>query len=166
MKILLAADGSSFTQVAARGLLSHLQWFAKPPEVHVLHVHPEMPYRGAAAAAGKSAVQAYQREESEAALAVAQKELLAAGVAHVSAWKVGDVAQELRKYASEHKIDLVVMGTHGHGALANLALGSVVTKCIATLEVPILIVRSAPIPKPLTKREKTYGVAARKATAT
>jgi nucleotide-binding universal stress UspA family protein len=165
MKILLAADGSAFTQVAARGLVSHLQWFAKPAEVHVFHVQPELPYPGAAAAAGKSAVQTYQRDESEAALAVAQKELLAAGVVHTSAWKVGDVAQQLAKYVTEQAIDLVVMGTHGHGALANLALGSVVTKCIATLDVPILIVRSSPVAKPLTRREKTFGVAPHKSHA-
>jgi hypothetical protein len=90
MKILLAADGSPFTQIAARHLVSHLQWFAKRPEVHV-----------------------------------------------------GDVAAELARYVKKNAIDLVVMSSHGHGTLANLALGSVATKCIATLEVPIMIVRRA-----------------------
>ena len=38
MKILLAADGSDFTRRAARYLAEHVAWFAKPPEVHILHV--------------------------------------------------------------------------------------------------------------------------------
>ncbi len=165
MKILLAADGSRFTQGAARYLVRHLQWFAKPPEVHVFHVHPSSPYPGAATSADAvkiqlveeigaafaiaqkdliaSVVEKYQRSESEIALAVAQKELLAAEVPHTSAWMVGDVALLISKYVKEHAIDLVIMGTHGHGALANLALGSVVTKSIASLEVPIIVVRSA-----------------------
>jgi nucleotide-binding universal stress UspA family protein len=162
MKILLAADGSPFTQIAARHLVNHLKWFAKPAEVHLFHVHPALPYPGAAAAVGKAALAKYQREESEAALAVAVKVLATAGVSHTSSWEVGEVTRQIAKYVKAHAIDLVVMGTHGHGALANLALGSVATKCIATLEVPIMIVRVAPLAKPLTRRERTHGTAPRK----
>ena len=144
MKILLAADGSPYTRIAARHLVNHLQWFAKPPEVHIVHVRPPIPYPGAAAAAGKAAVEKYQREESLAALRVAEKELAKAGIDYTSVWQVGDVVEELARYVKAHAIDLVVIGTHGHGALANLALGSVATKCIATLDVPILVVRKAP----------------------
>ena len=143
MKILLAADGSPFTQVAARALVSHMKWFKKAPEVHVVHVRPPLPYAGAAGAIGKSAIAKYEREESLAALKVADKELDAAGVAHTDVWKVGEVAEQLADYVKAHDIDLVVMGSHGHGALANLALGSVATKCIAILDVPVMIVRRA-----------------------
>jgi len=34
-----------------------------------------------------------------------------------------------------------VMGSHGHGALANLTLGSVSTKVLARCGVPVLLVR-------------------------
>ncbi|MBK9608171.1 MAG: universal stress protein [Betaproteobacteria bacterium] len=144
MKILLAADGSAFTRIAAQHLVNHIEWFAKVPEIHIVHVHPPMPYPGAAARAGKAAVAKYHREESEGALAVAEKVLVKAGLAYISYWLVGEVARELATYARARDIDLVVMGSHGHGALASLALGSVATKCIATLEVPIMIVRKAP----------------------
>lgn len=143
MKILLAADGSPYTLAAARHLADHVSWFAKPPEVHVLHVRAPLPYPGARGAAGKSAVEKYQKEESESALAVAIKELERRKVPFRTSWCVGDTAQEIAAYAKLHGIDMVVMGSHGHGALANLALGSVATKCIATLDVPVLIVRNA-----------------------
>ncbi len=157
MKILIAADGSSFTTIAARHVAGHMQWYATPPEVHLVHVRPPIPYAGAAAYAGKAAVRKYQEEESRAALAVAEKELHKAGVDFISAWQVGEVPTVLAEYAREHGIDLVVMGSRGHGALAGLALGSVATKCIATLDVPIMIVRKAPPANALSRRERVYG---------
>jgi nucleotide-binding universal stress UspA family protein len=36
---------------------------------------------------------------------------------------------------------MIVMGSHGHGALANVVLGSVTTKVLAIATVPVLIVR-------------------------
>lgn len=151
MKILLAADGSPHTKLAAQSLVQHAGWFAQPPEIHLLHVRPPIPYPRAEAVVGKPAVDAYHREESEAALAVAEKELRAAKVPFRSAWVVGEVAPEIDRYVKANGIDLVVMGSHGHGALANLALGSVATKCIATLDVPVMIVRVGARQKPSAK---------------
>ena len=162
LKILLAADGSAFTRNAALHLVNQARMFVQPPEVHVLYVHASLPYPAAAGVAGKAAVDKYYREESEAALAVAQVVLTAAGVLFIASWKVGDVTEQIAKYVKEHDIDLVVMGSHGRGALANVALGSVATKCIATLEVPILIVRKEPVSRPLTRREKIFGPARNK----
>ena len=141
MKILLAADNSEFTQRAARHLVTHLSWFAEQPEVLVLHVHPEIPYPRAAAKAGKSAVDKYLREDSEAALRKATKELDKAKVRYTASWITGKVAEEIAAAVKKNKVDLVVMGSHGEGALSNLVLGSVATKVIATVKAPVLIVR-------------------------
>lgn len=51
---------------------------------------------------------------------------------------VGDVVQ---KYAEAHKIDLVVMGTHGRGGLERLVLGSVASTLIRQLSCPVMTVR-------------------------
>ncbi|MDP4770616.1 MAG: universal stress protein, partial [Limnohabitans sp.] len=37
--------------------------------------------------------------------------------------------------------DLVVMGSHGHGTLGNLVMGSVATQVLANCKVPVLLVR-------------------------
>lgn len=144
MKILLAADGSTHTRNAALYLVKLARFFAQPPEIHVVHVHPPIPFPGAAAVAGKAAIEKHQREDSEAALAVAARVLDQAGVAYRAAWVVGEVAEQLAQYVKKHRIDLAVMGSHGKGALATLALGSVAMKCIAMLEVPVMIVRHPP----------------------
>ena len=141
MKILLAADNSEFTRRAARHLVTHLSWFAEPPEVLVLHVHPPIPYAGAAAAVGKAALDRYLKEDSEAALARATKELDKANVRYTASWVTGKVDEEIAAAVARNKVDLVVMGSHGEGALSNLVLGSVATKVIASVKTPVLIVR-------------------------
>jgi len=152
VRILIAADGSPYTRLAARHVAEHLDWFAGDPQVHVLHVEPPMPYARAQAVVGKQAVLAYQREESETALAVAQDELDKAGVRYQASWTVGDVVTEIAEYVHANRIDLLVMGSHGKGALASLALGSVAQKCLALLDVPVLVLR-APDRRPVPKGE-------------
>src|SRR4051812_10587863 len=141
MNILLPADGSEYTKRAARYLAEHLAALAKSPTVHLLNVHPPLPYTRAASVLGKKAVEKYYREECESELAVAEKELRKAGVAFESHWKTGDVVDEIGAFVKKRDIDLIVMGSRGHGAIANLALGSVAAKVLASLKTPVLIVR-------------------------
>jgi len=56
-------------------------------------------------------------------------------------WKTGRPGDLICKTATEGKFDLVVMGSHGHGALLNLVMGSVATEVLAGCKVPVLIVR-------------------------
>jgi nucleotide-binding universal stress UspA family protein len=140
MKILLAADGSSYTRAAARYLARHAKSLGQPLAVHILHVCPPIPYPGAAAVAGRKAIDGYQRDESLKALLVAEKELDKAGVAFSSSWSVGEAAEQIALCARETKADLIVTGSRGHSALANLALGSVTTRLLATAATPVLVV--------------------------
>jgi nucleotide-binding universal stress UspA family protein len=50
-------------------------------------------------------------------------------------------AEEIAKYARAHNIDLIVMGTHGRGAMAQLLVGSVAEKVVRTASCPVLTVR-------------------------
>jgi nucleotide-binding universal stress UspA family protein len=43
-------------------------------------------------------------------------------------------------YAREHAIDLIVMGTHGRGAVAHLLMGSVAERVVRTAPCPVLTV--------------------------
>jgi nucleotide-binding universal stress UspA family protein len=44
-------------------------------------------------------------------------------------------------YAKEHEIDLIVMGTHGRGALAHVVMGSVAERVVRSAPCPVLTVR-------------------------
>jgi len=50
-------------------------------------------------------------------------------------------AEEIVKYAKARAIDLIVMGTHGRGALAQLLVGSVAERVVRTAPCPVLTVR-------------------------
>jgi nucleotide-binding universal stress UspA family protein len=44
-------------------------------------------------------------------------------------------------YAKDHDIDVIVMGTHGRGALAHLVMGSVAERVVRMAPCPVLTVR-------------------------
>ncbi|GAA4014601.1 universal stress protein [Actimicrobium antarcticum] len=146
MKILFAADGSEYTERAAHFLVSHLAWFRVAPELHLLHVKLPIPQgmalTRAQAVLGDDAIEAYYAEQANEAVATARAILSAADIVFETGWRVGDIAQEINRYATEHAIEMIVMGSHGHGALRNLVLGSVATKVLASdTGIPVLIVR-------------------------
>ena len=45
------------------------------------------------------------------------------------------------QYATEHGIDLIVMGTHGRKALGHLLVGSVAERVVRAAPCPVLTVR-------------------------
>jgi nucleotide-binding universal stress UspA family protein len=141
MNILLAADGSEYTKRAARYLADYVADLAKKPKVHVLHVHGALPYGRAASVVGKKAIEKYQSEECDKALAIARKELDKAGVKYEAHWVIGEVAEQVKAFAKENDIDLIVMGSHGHGAFTSFAIGSTGARILAACKVPVLIVR-------------------------
>jgi glycine betaine transporter len=53
----------------------------------------------------------------------------------------GYPSQEIVKYAREHKVDLIVMGTHGRGPIGHLLLGSVAENVVRRAHCPVLTVR-------------------------
>ena len=55
--------------------------------------------------------------------------------------KVGSPLVEIVRYAQEHSVDLIVMGTHGHGPVAHMLLGSVADNVIRRAPCPVLTVR-------------------------
>jgi len=145
MKILFAVDGSPFTSKAAKYLVTHIQWFRDAPELHLLHVKSPIPVglavTRARAILGNDAVDSYYKKEAAAALAPAEKVLRKHELQFEASYKVGDISEEIQQYVKKNKIDLIVMGSHGHGALVGVVLGSVATKVLATTTVPVLIVR-------------------------
>lgn len=145
MNILLAVDGSKYSIKAANYLAEHFTWMGETPTLHLLHVKLPIPKGLALAQAnaivGTDAIKSYYREESEAALAPTEEVLTTHHIPFHRAWLVGDICEQINAYAAEHKIDMIVMGSHGHGALKNLLLGSVATKLLAASTVPVLIVR-------------------------
>lgn len=53
----------------------------------------------------------------------------------------GAPATEIVRYAKDHAMDLIVMGTHGRGVVAHAVMGSVAEKVVRHAPCPVLTVR-------------------------
>ncbi len=140
MKILLAVDGSSYTKKMLAYLVTHSETFSPANTYIIFTAHPALPVRARSVLA-KDVVDNYHAEESERILAPVSKFLTRHGIEAKSSWKIGPAGQTIAKFAESGKYDLVVMGSHGHGALGNLIMGSVATQVLAHCMVPVLLVR-------------------------
>jgi nucleotide-binding universal stress UspA family protein len=49
---------------------------------------------------------------------------------------------DIIEYAVDHEIDLIVMGTHGRGALRHLLMGSVAERVVRSAPCPVLTVHA------------------------
>ena len=54
---------------------------------------------------------------------------------------VGTPYVEIIRYAKDHDIDLIVMGTHGRGLVAHMLMGSVAENVVRRAPCPVLTVR-------------------------
>jgi len=141
MKILVAIDGSPQALAALEALIGKFEFFRSTPKVTLIHVHPPIPYKAAAAWVGKEAVHRYYDEESDAALASAREALAKRGLPFEFVKRVGQPAEEIVTQAAAGGFDIIAMGTHGHTALGNLVMGSVATRVVATSTVPVLLMK-------------------------
>jgi len=140
MKILLAVDGSPYTKKMLAYLETHDDTFSPKNEYTMFTAVMALPPR-ARSVLGKEMADIYHTEESERVLAPVAKFLMRHGIDAKSAWKVGPAGETIARFADSGKFDLLLMGSHGHGAMVNLVMGSVATQVLAHCKVPVLLVR-------------------------
>lgn len=63
-----------------------------------------------------------------------------AGVSATTSVLLGDPHKEILNYAKEAGSDVIVMGSHGRGALASAMVGSVTSKIIHQGDIPVLVI--------------------------
>ena len=140
MNILLAVDGSPYTKKMLAYLAAHDEMLGTSHSYTAITVQAALPPR-ARAALGKETVDSYYAEEGEKVLAPVVKFLARHGVQLKTVTKVGPAGETIAMVAESGKYDLIVMGTHGHGSLGKLVMGSVSTQVLANCQVPVLLVR-------------------------
>ena len=96
--------------------------------------------QAAATKLGTEAVRRYHLDNGQYAAREARSLLKKAQLAFKEKLVVGDPAEAIVREAKAGRHDLVVMGTHGRGALQGLLLGSVARKVIAHSTVPVTVV--------------------------
>lgn len=140
MKILVAVDGSPYTKRMLAYLAAHDEWLGQHHEYTVIHAVMAVPPR-AAAVLDRDVLQAHYDDEAEKVLKTIRtffdKQKLKAEFVHL----VGSAAEVISNAAAQGGYDLLIMGSHGHGTLGNLVMGSVATKVMAHCSTPVLLVR-------------------------
>ena len=140
MKILVAADGSSFTKRMLAYLAAHDEWLGGSHAYTVLHTVTAVPPR-AASVLDKQVLADYYAAEGEKVFKPIRPFFQKQGINATFVSKVGPAADTIAAVADKGKFDLLMMGSHGHGTLTNLVMGSVATKVLARCSTPVLLVR-------------------------
>ena len=141
-RILIAVDGSSQSAKVARAAIAHVSEYKQKPELHLGYVHLPVPALGGLIKpVGHDALQRYYLEEGEDALRGAKKMFDRAKLASQLHIMVGPVAETLAIEAKKLKCDLIIMGTHGMGAMSGMLLGSVATKTVHLARCPVMLIR-------------------------
>lgn len=140
MKILLAADGSEYTKKAAAFLVTHERLAGPDDELVVVHVQSEVPPR-VKTMLGASAVRSYQAEEAAKVLTPLERFLKRHNLNFRTRWVVGSPAAEIVRVAGQEKVQMIVMGTHGHGVIGRMIMGSVAQKVMSDCDIPMLLVK-------------------------
>jgi nucleotide-binding universal stress UspA family protein len=142
LKILVATDGSKPAIHAVRYAAQLAAKLADDSSsITLISVHDDTGLRHAKAFVGRDAVADYLRELSDKELKPARKVLDAAGVRHDMVIRTGQIAKEIVACAKSGKYDLVVLGAKGRGAIADVLLGSVAQRVLATVDRPVLLVK-------------------------
>ncbi len=140
MKILAAVDGSPYTKRMLAYLAAHDDWLGAHHQYTLLHCVPAVPPR-AAAVISKDDLKAYYDDMSEKVFKPMRTFFNRQGLKAAFVAKVGPAADLIAATADKGDFDLLIMGSHGQGSLANLVMGSVATKVLARTQVPVLLIR-------------------------
>ena len=139
MKILLAVDESAIGAAAVRHVAKLAKSLKATPQLHVLNVVPRLS-KAAEKEFGKAGPDRYYQAQFEAALAPLRPLLKRTRLPVQERTATGDIVPTLLAEAKAAKADMIVIGSHGKGALKSLLVGSVTQKVIALSPVPVLVV--------------------------
>ena len=136
-RILVAAENSP----SDRAVIDHVQELARLTGAQLLIVH---------VADGWAARNFYELElreseemrEDRAYLARLRDELTERGFHVDTRLGLGDPASEIARVASEEKVDLIALSTHGHRFVKDVLLGATADRLRHMVHVPVLLVRS------------------------
>jgi nucleotide-binding universal stress UspA family protein len=142
-KILYPTDFSELSLYALRYAHNFAEAFSA--ELHVLHVVDEAYQNWVTMGPNTIPVGPTAQEMME----LAREQMNAFVADHLSnvpfglVWKVllGRPYPTILDYASQQKVDMIVIATHGRGALTHMLLGSVTEKVVRKAPCPVLTVR-------------------------
>jgi nucleotide-binding universal stress UspA family protein len=140
MKILLAVDGSHVTKLMLSYLAAHDELLGPGHSYCVGTVVVPVPAYASSFLQRKTLDEYYAEEAAKVFAPIrlfASQQKWDATFQHAA----GHAAETIAGWAEKDRVDLIVMGAHGHSSLVNVALGSVATGVLARCKTPVLLIR-------------------------
>ena len=143
--VLVPVDGSENSMRAVEAACRQLA-YRQPVTVHLLNVQPPNHSGVVKQYLSQDLIDKFHEAEGETALQSARARLDNAQIAYTSNVEVGNVAQTIARYARDLHCDQVIMGTRGLGsggvaAISGLLMGSIATKVLHLVDVPVTLVK-------------------------
>jgi nucleotide-binding universal stress UspA family protein len=147
MKVLLALDGSRFSDAATNAVINQIK--TKDAEVHLLHVVEPFPLnlavkKGTPESPDFVVARLEQREHARNLLSRATERLQSAGFEVTSSVEEGDARDVILNDAESWHPDLIVVGSHGRKGLNRFLMGSVSEAVARHARCSVEIVRIQP----------------------
>ena len=109
-------------------------------ELELLYVLDPMPLRSNAAMTQEEIHKIYAGE-ADRMLQPARDALDRAGVPFKASYRVGGAGSEIALHVKEKGCDAVIMGTRGMGPIPNVVIGSVATRVVNLVDVPVVLIK-------------------------
>ncbi len=140
MKILLAVDGSAYTQKALNFIADHQHLLGADRELIVTHVQMPLP-TGFNVIMGFENAQKLHVIEAENIFKPVRKFLDQHALTYRCLTGIGPIVKEIIDAAKAEHVHLIIMGTHGRDLVGRALMGSVAQKVVAQSTVPVLLVK-------------------------
>jgi len=138
-KILIPCDGSD-NALRAVQYAAALAKMIGEVELELLTVQDPMSLRGHATSSAQE-IEQMQADEAGRVLHGARRILDAEQLPYQARHRTGSPANEIAQHVHEAQCDAVVMGTRGLSPVAGLMIGSVATKVIHLVDVPVTLIK-------------------------
>lgn len=141
LKFLIAVDGSDHSRNAIEAVVKLARASAQL-EVLLVNVRSEPSLYGELTPTSFQELDAAVRAEQARLLKEAADQARAGGLTVAATLDPsGMVASEIVRAATEARVDQIVLGTRGMGAMGGLFLGSVAQRVVHQANVPVLLVK-------------------------
>lgn len=137
-KLLVPFDGSPNAMRALRYAVD-LACAIPGVELEILNVQDPVLLRSHSGS--ETDIRRLQDEEGKKLCTPASELVKGAGVPHRLVTRVGSPANQIAEHLHASGCDAIIMGTRGMGPVASLMIGSVATRVIGLVDVPVTLVK-------------------------
>ncbi len=149
LRVGIALDGSPYGEAAADLVLARRALFGPQPEITLLHavetrvadLLPTDRRDTGLPLPTPTTIEATERAAFEAVVAPIRERFARAGLGVKETFLVGPPAEQIANFATAAPLDILVLGSHGRGALTSALMGSVAWSIAAKCSTPLLMVR-------------------------